>query len=261
MILEVNKAAFAYEQGPLLYDNIHFKVSSGEILSILGPNGSGKTTLLKCVMNLLRFNKGEVKIDNKGSDTLSFKEFWKIFSYVPQSGQVRSSLNAIDMVLLGLSPQLGWLKEPKQEEVNLALSILEELEVLYLKDKRCSEMSGGELQMILMARAMISEPKILVLDEPESNLDFKNQMTILSKIKTLAKSRDMIAIINTHYPDHAYKISDKVLMINKKEKGALFGTPEEIITETNLQKIFDIKVAVRDIKVEQEAVKVVVPIM
>lgn len=259
MELRVSNGAYSYDNKHFLYNDVNFSVSSGEVLSILGPNGSGKTTLLKCIMDLLHFKKGETTID--GENVKDIKKLFKIISYVPQSKGVNSSLEAIDMVLLGLSPHMGIIEEPKESDINLVLEILEELDVLYLKDKKCNEISGGELQMLLIARAIISQPKILILDEPESNLDFKNQLMILSKIKQLVESRNIICIINTHYPEHAYKISNKILLIDKKQKRSIFGKTSDIITEDNLKKIFDVNVLVREFKEQEKEFKVILPFM
>lgn len=257
MTLTVEQGAYAYNGKDFLYHNINFEVSSGEVLSILGTNGSGKTTLLKCVMNLLKFNEGNTYID--GRNIKEIEKPFQIISYVPQAKGVHSSLSAVDMVLLGLSPNFGLFQEPKKEDIQKVLDTLEELDILYLKDKLCDEISGGELQMILMARAMISNPQILVLDEPESNLDFKNQLTILKKIKELVQQKNMICIINTHYPDHAYQISNKILLINKKTKSSTFGSTKDIITVENLKEIFDVNVLIKEFEENGKNFQVIVP--
>ena len=259
MILEVIDGAYSYDNKSFLYDNVNLKVSSGEVLSILGTNGSGKTTLLKCIMNLLHFRKGKATID--GVDIKHIKNVFKTISYVPQAKGVNSALTAVDMVVLGISPNIGLFKEPKEEDKELALQIMDDLDVLYLKDKRCDEISGGELQMLLIARAIISNPEVLILDEPESNLDFKNQLTILSKIKELVEKKNIICIINTHYPDHAYKISDKILLVNKKTKSTVFGKTEDIITKENLHNIFDVNVLVKEIEEEGHQFKIILPFL
>ncbi len=259
MKLEVIDGSFSYNKVDILYDNVNLSVSKGEVLSILGTNGSGKTTLLKCIMNLLNFEKGASYIN--GKNVKQIPKLFKIISYVPQAKGVNSSLKAVDMVLLGLSPNMGLFEEPKTEDVSLAIEIMKSLGIAHLQHKRCDEISGGELQMILIARAIISKPQILILDEPESNLDFKNQLTILSKIKDLVSRTNIICIINTHYPDHAYKISDKILLINKKEKNTIFGETKNIITEENLKKIFDIDVLVKEFREHDHDFKVILPFL
>ncbi|OOB76849.1 MAG: hypothetical protein BEN19_03675, partial [Epulopiscium sp. Nuni2H_MBin003] len=205
------------------------------------------------------FKSGIVTIDGKPIKNMHSKDFWKIVSYVPQAKSVQSGFSALDMVVLGMAPHLGAFAQPKQEHLDKAAQTLDELGVLYLKDKACNAMSGGELQMILMARAIITSPSILVLDEPESNLDFKNQLTILNAIKDLAAHKNMSCLINTHYPDHANRIADKVVLIHKKEKKAFFGSTEEMITIDNLKKIFDVDVCMKTFEEQGKILKTIIP--
>lgn len=257
MNLEIKNASYAYPNSKALYSKINATVSEGEILAILGPNGCGKTTLLKCMMNLLKFSEGESLID--GIDVKKRKDLWNIVSYVPQAKNVTSSLSGLDMVLLGCAPHLALNASPKEQEIEMSKSALNRLNVSYLADKICNEMSGGELQMILIARAIVSNPQILVLDEPESNLDFKNQLMVLETLRTLTKKDKLICVINTHYPDHALNISNKVLMIDKEKGCGLFGDTEELITKENLKMIFGVEVIVETINHLGQDIKVVVP--
>lgn len=259
MKLEITNGSYAYHGAPPLYEGIYAHVTDGEVLAILGPNGSGKTTLLKCMMNLLPFRIGQATID--GIDVRKRKDFWKILSYVPQSKHVTSSLSGLDMVLLGCAPHLSMTDIPKEAERNKAFGALERLEVSHLAHKSCNAMSGGELQMVLIARAIVSEPKILVLDEPESNLDFKNQLMILETLRSLAKKENLICVINTHYPDHALSLADHVLMIDKEGHRGLFGTTQEMITPQNLEQIFGVSVLVETFTRQGQKVQVVVPFL
>lgn len=257
MKLEIINGSFAYPKCEVLYNNINASVSDGEILAILGTNGAGKTTLLKCIMNLLNFKTGMATID--GEDIKNKSNIWKIISYVPQSKNVNSSLSGIDMVLLGCAPHIHMLDRPSAEDEQRAVEVLHQLEIQHLSDKTCDEMSGGELQMILIARAIVSNPKILILDEPESNLDFKNQLKILSTIKSLAIKEQIICVINTHYPDHALNLADKVLLIDSDNRCGMFGATNDIITSENLENVFGVSVLVETLVKDDFSVKVVVP--
>lgn len=260
-MIKVENASFGYSKDILLYKNVHFKVHSGEILSILGPNGCGKTTLLKCVMNFLHFHTGKICIKGKSVNEYSTQGLWKIISYVPQAKGVSTQLNVLEMVALGRIPYLQGFKQPQQSDYQAAEDIIASLNIQYLTHKRCDEISGGEYQMVLLARALVSEPKVLILDEPESNLDFKNQMMILKQIKTLANGANLTCIINTHYPDHALKISDKTLLINKWQKNTLFGATADICTENNLKEIFNIDVIVDQIHRNNQTHNIVIPVL
>ncbi len=240
MIYEVRHGIFGYKDIPILND-INFSVCEGEVMSILGPNGVGKTTLLKCMMGLLKWKEGESLLDGENIRNIKPKEFWQKIAYVPQAKGSAFGFSAIDMVTLGRSPHLGMCSQPKMEDREAARQAMEDMGILHLKDKLCTEMSGGELQMVLIARALTVNPKMLVLDEPESNLDFRNQLIILETIRNLSKKRGISAIVNTHYPEHALKISDKALILNREGRN-LFGNAEQIINEENMKQAFSVQV-------------------
>ena len=163
------------------------------------------------------------------------------------------------MVVLGRSAHIGTFRQPKKEDIDIALKAMDDIGVLYLKDKMCTRMSGGELQMILIARALTVFPEMLVLDEPESNLDFKNQLIILDTIKKLSKERNISAIVNTHYPAHALQLSDKALMMNR-DGSSFYGKADEVINENNMRKAFGVNVHVDEYKQDNLIYKSVIPL-
>lgn len=245
MKFEVKNGVFSYGKKKIIND-VSFSVEDGEILCVLGSNGVGKTTLLKCMMGLHKWNSGGTFIDGKAISEISCKELWKKIAYVPQAKNSAFSFSAIDMVTMGRSAHLGMFSQPTKEDEKLALKAMEDVGVLYLKDKLCTEMSGGELQMVLIARALTTNPNLLVLDEPESNLDFKNQLVILDVIKRLSDEKNISAIVNTHFPAHALKISDKALILNKEDRTYFYGNSREIINEENMRKTFKVQVQIHD---------------
>ena len=164
MTFEVKHGSFGYGKGTVLND-ISFSVSSGEVLAVLGSNGVGKTTLLKCMMGLQKWRQGESLLDGKNIAGLSHKELWQTIAYVPQSKASAFSFSALDMVVMGRSSRLGMLSRPTEEDEAAAVAAMEDIGILHLKDKMCNSMSGGELQMVLIARALTAGPKMLVLDE------------------------------------------------------------------------------------------------
>lgn len=259
MILQVEHGYFSYDPKRYIIDDIGFTLNQGEVLSVLGPNGVGKTTLLKCVMGLLKWNKGRTLLDGKDIREYSVKDFWSNIAYVPQAKQSTFSYNALEMVMFGRSAHLGFFRQPTEEDREKALACMEEIGVAFLQDKLCNEMSGGELQMVLIARALAAEPKILILDEPESNLDFKNQLTVLDTIKNLSRIKNISVIVNTHYPDHALQISDSAVIL-KQNGECLYGTSRSIISEENLIDAFNVKVRLRDVDIEQSVYTCVIPV-
>ncbi len=258
MIFEVKNGTFGYKN-ELILNDINFTVREGEVVSILGPNGVGKTTLLKCMMGLLKWKHGSSILDGKNIKDIKSKEFWQKIAYVPQAKGSAFGFSAIDMVTLGRSAHLGTFSQPKAEDREAARQAMEDMGILHLKDKLCTEMSGGELQMVLIARALTINPSMLVLDEPESNLDFRNQLIILETIRELSKKRGISAVVNTHYPEHALKISDHALILNRAGRN-IFGKAEEIINEKNMRNAFSVQVYIDRFNFDGLEYKSVVPL-
>jgi iron complex transport system ATP-binding protein len=223
--------------------DISFSVDSGEILSVLGSNGAGKTTLLRCMLGLLKWEKGETMIAGAPLSQMKHRDLWRNIGYVPQAKFNAFAYTVAEMVLLGRSAHLGLFELPNDADRRIADEALERVGILYLKDKLCSRISGGELQMVLIARALATQPLMLVFDEPESNLDFRNQVTILEIIKTLKQETGIASVVNTHYPDHALTLSDRALIL-QPDGSAVFGTACEVINEENLARAFGIEVKI-----------------
>lgn len=258
MTFEVRNGSFGYKSKTILND-INFTVNDGEVMSILGSNGVGKTTLLKCMMGLLKWNSGTSYIDGKNISEYKSREFWQKIAYVPQAKGAAFGYSAIDMVTLGRSAHLGTFSQPKAEDREAAEQAMKDMGITYLRDKLCTEMSGGELQMVLIARALTISPSMLVLDEPESNLDFKNQLIILETIRDLSKKRGISAVVNTHYPEHALKISDKALILNRDGTN-IFGDASGIINEENMKRSFSVQVFIDTFRHMGNEYKSVVPL-
>lgn len=258
LIFEVQNGSFGYSS-QLILNDISFLVEGGEVMSVLGSNGVGKTTLLKCMMGFLQWNKGETLIDGQSIKKTDPKELWKKISYVPQAKGVAFAYSVMDMVILGRSVHIGTFKQPQKEDIDIAIQAMKDVGILYLKDKLCTQISGGELQMVLIARALTVSPSMLVLDEPESNLDFKNQLIILDTIKRLSMEKSISSIVNTHYPAHALQISDKSLMLNR-DGSSFYGKTDEVINEANMKKAFNVNVHVNELVLNDISYKSVIPL-
>lgn len=179
MILEVQNGCFGYPKQPVILENINLRLEEGHILATLGPNGIGKTTLLKCMIGLLPWHSGKTLFYGKDIHTLKPKDVWSTISYIPQSRGFAFSYTGLEMVLLGRSAHLGTFQQPGKEEIEMAEAMMERVGITRLANKDCNRMSGGELQMVLIARALINEPKLIILDEPETGLDFHNQILVV----------------------------------------------------------------------------------
>jgi iron complex transport system ATP-binding protein len=253
MKLEVRNASFSYGKRKV-WENIHFTVEKNEVLAILGPNGAGKTTLLKSIMNILSFETGQALLDGQDMKKIPPKELWKQIAYVPQAKQ-GSATNVRDMIVLGRSAHIPLFGQPSDEDYTLADTIIDELGIAHFAHKNCNELSGGELQMVLIGRALIAKPKLLIMDEPESNLDYHNQLQVLEIMKKI--SQTTTCILNTHYPEHALRYADKALLVCKGK--ATFGRVEEVITEENLKEAFNIEVHIGSKMIHDEKSHYIIP--
>lgn len=240
MKIEVHQGSFGYPGYQPLFDDISFAVNPGEVLTILGPNGAGKTTLLKCITSMLSWNKGLTYLDGQDIAKMKPTDIWRRLSYVPQVQAAVFSYSVLDMVLMGRSAHLNWFSLPGKRDISIARSALRSVGITYLEKRVCSELSGGERQMVMIARALASEPGIIILDEPESHLDFRNQLIILDILENISREKGISCIINTHFPEHALRISDQTLILGK-ECGYVFDRTGEVITEENLRKYFGVQ--------------------
>ena len=257
MKLEVRNGGFGYGEKMIL-KNINFEVGDNTVMTILGPNGVGKTTLLKCIMGFLKWKSGECLMDEKTMNYRSMKEFWQKTSYVPQAKQSAFSYKVMDAVIMGLNSRQNFFAIPSADDYEKAYQVLKTLGVEKLAGKHCNALSGGELQMVMMARALISEPELLILDEPESNLDMKNQLMIVNTIERVAEEFKTSCLINTHFPNHALKISDTTLMMGYGNK-QLQGRTMDIVTEDNIKEFFGVCSKVVPLRADSEKYYTIFP--
>ncbi len=258
MKLAVKEGCFGYRDGTQILDHVNFEAESGDLIAVLGPNGAGKTTMLRCTLGFLRWTSGESTLDGRPIRTIPARELWQTIAYVPQARNFSSAATAEETVLLGRNAHLSVFSQPKQSDVDFTHALMERLHILPLAKKSCSEMSGGELQMVLIARALAAEPKILVLDEPESNLDFRNQLIVLETMSDLAR-QGITVIFNTHYPDHALRRSNKALLLHKRGK-ALFGETHRIVTEENIRNAFHVRTVIGEIETDERIYRSILPL-
>lgn len=258
MKLEVSKGFFKFKNTDYILRDINFSLVDGDVLAILGPNGVGKTTLIKCLTGLLPWTTGETFIDGRNIFAMKEREVWSKISYIPQKRNFSFSYTGLEMVLFGSTSSLNIFERPSQKEIERAREVMKMIEIDHLADKVANEMSGGELQMLLIARSLIKEPKIIILDEPESGLDYKNQIIILDLIKKLSES-GVIIVMNTHYPDHALKISNKCLLLNY-DKTYKFGETREVLNRENLKKSFSVEVKIEKISVAGMDYESIIPL-
>ena len=256
MILRVENGGFSYPHGPDIFRSISFSVESGEILAILGPNGAGKTTLLRCVIGLLRWREGNALLDGTDIRAIPARRLWQKMAYVPQARSAASPYSVFQTVLLGRSSRMGTFSAPKPEDENAACQALERLHISHLSGKPCSELSGGEKQMVLIARALAAQPELLIFDEPESNLDFRNQLIVLDTMTELSR-QGMACIFNTHYPAHALQRAHKSLLMGDQP---VYGPTGGVVTEENIRRAFGVNAVIGGVETRESILPNVVPL-
>ena len=258
MILKVRNASFGYRPPEMILRDITFEAHPGELIAVLGPNGAGKTTLLRCILGSLKWTGGESTIDGLDIRRSDSRKLRQKLAYVPQARGLVSALSAGDMILLGRTGRMGTFSVPTQEDRDFVMSAAEQLHICHLLDKPCTQISGGELQMVLIARALAAEPELMILDEPESNLDFRNQLIMLDALSGLA-SRGICCLFNTHYPEHALTRADKTLVL-EKGGGSIFGETSRILTKENIARIFGVRTLIGEVETGERTYQSVFPI-
>lgn len=239
LLFDVRNISFSYEDEEI-FSGISFSIERGDVLCILGPNGTGKTTMIKCLNGLYDIDEGEILINGENIKTLSFSEISKHIGYIPQSHIPSFPFKVLDVVLMGRAPYLNLTDSPRKEDIEIALNALKTLDIEYLKDKEYTNLSGGERQLVFLARVLCQQPDILILDEPTSHLDFGNQIKLLEIIDNLAKS-GLSIIMSSHFPDHAFLSSTKVAIM-KDRTFIDFGSPDDVVNEKNLKEAYSIDV-------------------
>ncbi|MBN1849314.1 MAG: ABC transporter ATP-binding protein [Deltaproteobacteria bacterium] len=258
MKVEIRDAICGYDGKPVV-TGASLSIREGEVLCLLGPNGSGKTTLFKSILGLLRLQGGTIVLDGDSIEDWPRRKIAHYFAYVPQIHSPSFPFNVMDMVLLGRTAHLGNFSTPTAKDKEIASDALDMLGIHHLKEKIYTEISGGERQLVLIARALAQQPHFLVMDEPTANLDFGNQMLVLSHVQYLA-GLDIGVVMSSHFPDHAFSYASTVLLI---KDGVIFGfgSPKEIITEKNLKSLYGVDVKIVEVDVgDKEQVLLCVPV-
>ena len=243
MKMEVKDLACGWEQDKPVQRYASFTVQSGEVCCILGPNGCGKTTMLKTLMGLLPRLGGSVTIDGRDVRKMSPKERSQAMAYVSQGHNPPFTYKVRDVVLLGRTGRLG-LGQPSARDLQIVDNALADMGVLDLADRIYTDISGGELQLVMIARALTQQPQMLVLDEPTAALDYGNAMRVIGKIRELAE-RGYAVIMTTHSPDHAFMLDSNVVLL-QRNKPMQFGRAVDVITEKNMRDAYGVEVETKE---------------
>lgn len=238
MKLHVEKGSCGYPRRPPVLTDVNFSVESGEVLCLLGANGAGKSTLFKSILGLLPLISGTVMVD--GDNIFSWKraKIAQSIGYIPQATNPPFSYTVTDVILMGRAAYLAANESPTKEDEKIAEAIIDELNISKLADKSFLELSGGEKQLVVIARALTQQPDFLIMDEPTSALDFGNQQMVLQQVGKLSQ-RGLGIVMASHFPDQVFTYAHKAILL---KDGGIFasGTPEEVVTEGNLWSLYNV---------------------
>ncbi|HEY8363717.1 MAG TPA: ABC transporter ATP-binding protein [Tissierellaceae bacterium] len=240
--VEVENLQFGYYKEKII-DNISFKIDEGKFVSLIGPNGSGKSTILKLLNHLYYPWEGRILIDNQDINSFKKKELARKVSFVPQNTLIDFDFTVEDIVLMGRYPYKKRFEKYNEKDYEVVYEALKSTNTFGIKDKYITEISGGERQRVIIAKALAQETPIILLDEPTSHLDLNHQIEILNLLKKLNREKKTTIIIAIHDINLALRYSDEIIIINS---GKIIdnGKPEKVITEENIEKVYNIKVAI-----------------
>ena len=239
--LEIKNATLGYNRNTIL-KNVSLELHPEKTVCIIGKNGAGKTTLFKSILGIIPSLSGEILLNGKSIKNWSRNQLAQIIAYVPQAHTPPFPFSVFDVVLFGRTAHLSRFSSPGKKDKLIADECLELLNISYLKHRVFTELSGGEQQMVIVARALAQQPSFLIMDEPTSNLDFGNQIKITKQINGL-RNRKIGILMATHSPDHAYMCDADVVVVHNSTIWKQ-GYCEDIITEEVLKEIYGVNISI-----------------
>lgn len=248
-MLEIKNGVFGYRNkktDKVVLDGISFELLSGELLCILGANGAGKTTMYRTILGFIPLLGGKILLNGKDIGRIPREELARKIAYVPQYHNPPFPYTVSDVVVMGRGAHISRFSSPGEKDEEIAEEMLERMGILDLKHEIYTELSGGERQLVLIARALAQQASCILMDEPASNLDFGNQIRLLREIKKLA-SEGISICFTSHYPDHAFLTGASVLVLEGKTRWKK-GPAEEIITEELLKNVYGIDACIQTCK-------------
>ena len=246
-MLKVDDLHCGYGKKEIVH-GVSFGVEAGEFVCIIGANGCGKTTLLKSVLGLITPFSGEVHMHDKDVHKLNEKERARMFAYIPQAHTPPFPFSTADVILMGRTPYIGRMSQIREEDRRVVWNAMTTLGIEGLAERTYTKLSGGQQQLILIARALAQQPELIIMDEPTASLDFGNQQTVLSRMRELSKAGTSVLMV-THDPHHAFYCANRVIVMGE---GTVIGNgdPHEVLTKECLQAIYNTDVDVVKVALE-----------
>lgn len=242
LLLEAKNIQYLYGEKKVL-NNINFTLHEGDVVSLLGANGCGKTTLLKILLGLQK-GSGQILFYGKNIQNYTHQEIARLVSYIPQTHEIPFPYTVFEVVLMGRLPYIGFFSNFSKKDFYIANKALERVGISHLKERSCSTISGGEQQLVYIARSLAQETKILFMDEPVNGLDYGNQIKLLELLKELSHI-GYTFLTTTHYPEHVFYCSNKVVMI-KDGDIVEFDSVTKALTSPNIKKLYGVDVNINE---------------
>ena len=242
MQLTIEGLQFGYSSVPVLKD-VNARLEGPKFVTILGPNGVGKSTLIHCINKILEPTGGTVMIDGQEVGDISIKEMAKLVGYVPYSANDSFPLSVVDTVMMGRHPHSKW--GSLDDDLEIVYDTLKLMGIEHLAMRPFNALSAGQHQKVMLARGLVQDAKILLLDEPTSNLDVRHQLGVTKLLKDLTMKKGILTIMISHDISITAKFSDEILLMKDGSIYA-YGTPEQVITEENLEAVYGVKTQIID---------------
>lgn len=258
MIMEVDGVSFDYAGNPVL-DSVRFRVRKGEVLGILGPNGSGKTTLLKIMNRNLSPKAGSVVVEDRDIARITKREIAQRMAVVPQGGEINFAFTVADIVLMGRMPSLERFQMESDDDLRIVWDAMQRTKVDHLADRPINQVSGGERQRAIIARALAQMPHIILMDEPTLHLDVNHQLEVLDLVSGLSRDQGLTVIIVSHDLSMVARYCDRIILIHDHRIEAA-GRVEDVLTPDNMRKVFNIEAELDyDDRIDKNVVSIIRP--
>lgn len=243
MDISIEDIDFGYSSEPVLND-VCLRMDGPQFVSIIGPNGVGKSTLIHCINKIISPTKGAVLINGRDVSQVSLKEMAKDIGYVPYSSSDSFPLSVADTIMMGRYPHSKW--GSREDDLKAVYDVMELLGIEHLALRSFDELSAGQHQKVMLARGLVQDPHILLLDEPTSNLDIRHQVEVTKVLRDLSRQKSMIVIMICHDLNIAAKYSDNVILMYKGSIYAV-GAPSEVITEESIRTVYGVETQILDV--------------
>ncbi len=242
-VISSNKASFSYGATPVFKD-VTVTIPPKGIFCLLGPNGCGKTTFIDAILGSHKLTAGDIRLNNNTIQSMSPRKIARQIAYVPQKHRRHFSFSVMDILIMGRTAHTSFFNAPNVQDKKLAQDILDAFNMTHLKDRDYTKLSGGEMQMVMIMRALVQDTPIIVMDEPTAHLDFKHELLVLETIAHLVQKRNKTVIMATHFPNHAFYFENKGLPVTvafmHQKTIHTPGIPSEILTRENIDTFYNV---------------------